>query len=92
MFLVFISGFGTQSGHCDSDGTVHLSQNVEKDESGVRRNGGRLTHILTKEIHFITELQRKRERENQKGTEQGGSTGTDSFCLQHPQSRNLSPW
>lgn len=55
-------------------------------------NGGRLTHILTKEIHFITELQRKRERENQKGTEQGGITGTDSFCLQHPQSRNLSPW
>lgn len=31
----------------------------------MRRNGGRLTHILTKEIHFITELQRKRERESE---------------------------
>lgn len=42
-------------------------------------------------FHYRTS-EKERERENQKGTEQGGSTGTDSFCLQHPQSRNLSPW
>lgn len=38
----------------------------------MRRNGGRLTHILTKEIHFITELQRKRERERESEGDRAG--------------------
>lgn len=92
VFLVFISGFGTQSGHLVTVMEQSISARLYRGGVGgcEGENGGGLTHILKREIHFITELQREGERENQRKGERRAEV--EIHFITEPQSRNVSPW